>query len=87
VFENDVITKRVLIMAFERILSLIMAEFQFSRLFSWLSHCLGCHIGLQICLFSTVPMIVGLCLRGCDVSRRDCEALFGGAIFLVYHVK
>ena len=31
-FENGVITKRVLIMAFERILSLIMAEFQFSRI-------------------------------------------------------
>jgi hypothetical protein len=30
VFENGVITKRVLIMAFERIRSLIMAEFQFS---------------------------------------------------------
>jgi hypothetical protein len=32
VFENGVITKRVLIMAFERILSLIMKEFQFSLL-------------------------------------------------------
>lgn len=30
-FENDVLTKRVTIMLFERILNFIMTEFQFSR--------------------------------------------------------
>jgi hypothetical protein len=32
VFENDVITKPVLIITFEQILSLIMTKFQFSQL-------------------------------------------------------